>query len=81
MGVTKPYTCIRFGAIDVTKPYEIYTVWGEWVSPKPIEFKRFGANVCHQTLKRYRMWGNVYHQTLYIYKVWGQWVSPNRVNL
>ncbi len=35
VGVTKPYTCVGFGARDVTKPYKL---------------TKFGANVCHQTL-------------------------------
>ena len=36
MDATKPCELISFGAMDVTKPYKIYTLWG---------------HVCHQTLR------------------------------
>jgi hypothetical protein len=28
MDVTKPYKFIGFGAMDVTKPYNVYEIWG-----------------------------------------------------
>ena len=34
MDDTRPYEFIRFGAMDVTKAYNIYMLW--WMSPNPI---------------------------------------------
>ncbi len=73
---TKPYIFIGFGAMDVTKPYDMYMVWGH-VSPNPIhlyglgldvtkpyKFIKFGANGCHQTVYMYMVWGQGCHQNL-----------------
>ncbi len=42
MEFTKPYKFIGLGAMEVTKPYKIYKVWGTWMSPNRVKVIGFG---------------------------------------
>ena len=75
--VTKPYTCIRFGAMDVTKPFEFigfgamdvtksykFIRLGAMDVTTPHKLKRFGAMGVTKPYQIYKVWGHGCHQAL-----------------
>ncbi len=63
MDVTKPYRFIKFGAMEVTKPYK-FIRFGAMDVTKPSKLIKFGAMDVTKPEQIYRVWGHGCHQTI-----------------